>query len=260
MSLEIDELHRRGAIALAAAFAGGLISGGGLFVSAATAKAAAKGAPRLQPRDARQEGGDREAAEDVSASEDLMREHGVLRRTLIVYAELAGRLRSNATAVDPGALLEAAKLFREFGEHYHERTLEERYIFPEVRKAGGANEKLVEILLRQHQRGREITDYVSSAAARGQLQSVAGPLADALAGMARMYHAHSAWEDTLIFPAWKQRQSRVRLKELAAKFEDIEHQQFGNDGFEAAVQRIGRIEQQLGLADLAAYTAAPPNA
>src|SRR5690242_19248800 len=119
---------------------------------------------------ARQEGGDREAAEDVSASEDLMREHGVLRRTLIVYAELAGRLRNNATAVDPGALLEAAKLFREFGEHYHERTLEERYIFPEVGKAGGANEKLVEILLRQHQRGREITDYASSVAARGQLQ------------------------------------------------------------------------------------------
>jgi len=194
----------------------------------------------------------------VAAAEDLMREHGVLRRTLIVYAELSSRLRANGGQVDPRALADAAKLFREFGEQYHERMLEEQYIFPEVRQTGGPNEKLVEVLLTQHQRGREITDYLSHVASAGHNAQDAEPLAKALAGMSRMYEAHSAWEDTVIFPAWKKTQSKARLEELGEKFEEIEHQQFGKDGFDDAVERIGRIEQTLGLADLGVYTASSP--
>lgn len=141
-----------------------------------------------------------------------------------------------------------------------ERTLEEQHIFPEVRKAGGPNEKLVEVLLVQHQRGREITDYLYRLGSLGQLGNQSEPLANALASMARMYQAHSAWEDTVIFPAWKKTQSKARLDELAEKFEEIEHQQFGKDGFDDAVQRIARIEQSLGLADLGTYTADHPPA
>ena len=42
------------------------------------------------------------------------------------------------------------------------------------------------------------------------------------------------------------------------KFEEIERQQFGKDGYEDAVAQIGQIEQALGLADLAQFTARPP--
>lgn len=50
-----------------------------------------------------------------------------------------------------------------------------------------------------------------------------------------------------------------RLGKLADKFEEIEHRQFGKDGFEDAVATITRVEQQLGLADLAQCTPpAPP--
>src|ERR1017187_890582 len=65
------------------------------------------------------------AADDVSAVEDLMREHGVLRRALVVYREVAVRLRASAATVPPSALQKTAKLFRSFGEDYHERKLEE---------------------------------------------------------------------------------------------------------------------------------------
>ena len=187
-----------------------------------------------------------------------MREHGVLRRTLIVYSEVASRLRANSGPVDPRALADAAKLFREFGKQYHERMLEEQYIFPEVRKAGGPNETLVEVLLTQPQRGREITDYLNRVASAGQITQNAEALAKALAGMSRMYEAHSAWEDTVIFPAWKKMQSKARLDELGEKFEEIEHQQFGKDGFDDAVERITGIEQTLGLADPGVYTASAP--
>ncbi|MEO8648112.1 MAG: hypothetical protein ABI539_02990 [Acidobacteriota bacterium] len=64
-------------------------------------------------------------AKEVTAVEDLMREHGILRRGLLVYSGAAMRLRKNAANVSPAALQKIAKLFRTFGEDYHEKKLEE---------------------------------------------------------------------------------------------------------------------------------------
>src|SRR5262245_51211928 len=60
---------------------------------------------------------------EVTATEYLMREHGVLRRALIVYSESAPKLRATPSAVSPEALQKTAKLFRAFGEEYHEKML-----------------------------------------------------------------------------------------------------------------------------------------
>jgi hemerythrin-like domain-containing protein len=242
MDFDSTELNRRGAIALAAALGTGVLT---IRSGVLTANADEK---------KKDEGG-----EDVSATEDLMREHGVLRRTLNVYAELAAKLSAGKTDIDLPALADAAKLFHDFGEDYHEHMLEEAYIFPEVQKAGGPNEKLVEVLLAQHRRGREVTDYIYRLASQAKLQGHQEALAKVLSTFSRMYNAHSAWEDTVIFPAWKASQSKARLAELADKFEDIEHEKFGKDGFEDAVARIARIEQAFGLSDLSVFTApAPP--
>jgi hemerythrin-like domain-containing protein len=97
--------------------------------------------------------------EDVGAVEDLMREHGILRRAILVFRESAGRLRA-ARSVDAAALHNTAQLFRSFGEDYHERKLEEDNIFPALRKAGGPAGAMVDTLIVQHNRGREIIDHV----------------------------------------------------------------------------------------------------
>jgi hemerythrin-like domain-containing protein len=244
MSFDLQELNRRGALALAAALATGTVARGLLVPARASDKTGgAKG----------------QAADDeISPTEDLMREHGVLRRALIVYAELASRLQAGRRDLNLAAMGDAAKLFREFGENYHERILEEQYVFPEVRKTGGPNEKLVEVLLAQHQRAREITAYLERIASRGKIGADAQQLSCALAGMSRMYHAHATWEDTVVFPAWTKTQSKTRLDELAKKFEEMERQQFGKDGFEDGVERMTRVESLLGLSELASYTAPPP--
>src|SRR5579884_1164731 len=77
-------------------------------------------------------GQEREKDKQVTANEDLMREHGVLRRALLVYFLTAPKLRGNPQAVAAPALHRTAALFRNFGENYHERALEEPYIFPAV--------------------------------------------------------------------------------------------------------------------------------
>src|SRR5512133_822134 len=77
-----------------------------------------------------------EKEREVGAIEDLMREHGVLRRCLIVYTETAARLR-RGDHLDPQPIRRTAELFRRFGEGYHEMQLEEMHIFPKVKAAGG---------------------------------------------------------------------------------------------------------------------------
>lgn len=196
---------------------------------------------------------------EVTATEDLMREHGVLRRALLVYTAAAAKLRSNPAAVPPDALQKTAKLFRAFGKDYHEKKLEEAFIFPAVKQAGGQAAGLPDILAVQHQRGREITDYILAVTQGAKLGAAnAAPLAQALEGLVLMYRHHAAREDTLIFPAWKQTLTARQLDEMNDKFEDIEHEQFGEDGYEDAVKQIGDIEGSLGLADLSQFTAPPP--
>src|SRR5262252_7136261 len=115
--------------------------------------------------------GNSEKGGEVTATEDLMREHGVLRRALLVYSEAATKLRTNASAVSPEALQKTAKLFRAFGEEYHEQKLEETYIFPAVKKAGGPAAAYTDILLAQHSRGLEITNYILAATQGAKLGS-----------------------------------------------------------------------------------------
>jgi hemerythrin-like domain-containing protein len=202
----------------------------------------------------------KEEEPEVTATEDLMREHGVLRRALLVYQETASQLRNTST-IPSEPLQKTAQLFRAFGEEYHEKKLEEAYIFPAVKKAGGAAAAYADILIVQHQRGREITDFILATTSGSKIAGAnMKPFATALESLVRMYEHHAAIEDTIVFPAWKETQNAEQLDAMNDKFEDIEHEQFGEDGFENALKQIAEVEQSLGLSDLAQFTAPPPPA
>ncbi len=188
-----------------------------------------------------------------------MREHGILRRALLVYSALANKLRANTASVPPDTLQKTARLFRAFGEDYHEKKLEEPYIFPVVKRAGAPAASYPDILVVQHNRGREITDYILSVTRGAKLGAAnVEPLARALESFVLMYEHHAAREDTIVFPAWKKALPDKEYDEMGEKFEEIEHQQFGEDGFDTAVKQISEIESELGLADIAQFTAPPP--
>ncbi len=197
---------------------------------------------------------------EVTATEDLMREHGVIRRALLVYSELADKIRKSPAAVDAASLHKTAQLFRTFGEDYHERMLEEQHIFPIVRKMKGEAAKYPDILVAQHNRGREITEYTLSVTNAPRISVLhAEPLAKVFESFVRMYENHAAREDTIVFPAWKTNFTNKQLDELSDQFEDIEHKMFGKDGFEDAEKTISGIEDKFGFADITQFTPpAPP--
>src|SRR5579862_4383345 len=136
---------------------------------------------------------DEKKEEDVGAVEDLMREHGIIRRILVVYRESATRLRAAPSNVPADALAKAAKLMRTFGEDYHEKQLEETNLFPVLAK--GPLGPLVATLTAQHQRGREITERVLAVAKGTIAKDEADRLAPILESFARMYEEHAAFED-----------------------------------------------------------------
>jgi hemerythrin-like domain-containing protein len=201
------------------------------------------------------------AEAEVTANEDLMREHGIIRRALFVYTAAGARARHDPSSIPLPSLLDTAKLFREFAEDYHERGLEETHIFPVVRLLKTPVAQLPDVLLAQHQRGREITDYIHKVAAgRAFAASEAERFAATLDAFVTMYGPHAAREDTVLFPAWKAALGGKRYDEMGDQFEELEQRMFGHDGFDDALDRIVKIEAAFGLSDLAVVTAPPPPA
>jgi hemerythrin-like domain-containing protein len=218
-----------------------------LLATGAAALAARKRAPRAKPKSEEKATG---------AVEDLMREHGVLRRCILAWRETAGRLRMEPEDVDASALNDSAKLFRSFGEDYHEKKLEEAHIFPRVRHAVAGGAASVSVLMAQHARGREITDYILSVTGGAHVSAAdAEMLARAFDAFDVMYANHMAREDTIVFQAWKDQLSPAEFAEMGNLFETIERAEFGGDGFDDAVRRIAAIEEKLGLTNLAQFTA-----
>jgi hemerythrin-like domain-containing protein len=236
------------------------LAGAGVLVNACRAKTSPTGSATNENTKAEAPKTGEEETIEVTATEDLMREHGILRRALLVYQESAVKLRQDAASVPPDALEKVANLFRVFGEDYHEKKLEEVFIFPTVQKSPGLAASYVNALLQQHARGREITDYILAITKADKIASNSvEPLAKALESFVRMYEHHAAIEDTVIFPAWKTATGQAELDELGEKFEEIEQEQFGDDGYETALKRMEEIENSLGLSNLEMFTApAPP--
>ena len=191
--------------------------------------------------------------EEVGALEDLMREHGVLNRVLLIYEEGLRRLRAKED-VGPEVFHKTATLVRKFVEDYHER-LEEKFIFPEFEKRKKLTD-LVKVLRKQHQAGRAVTGVVLRLAEgdRFRKENNRKKLVKAVRAFIRMYRPHEAREDTVLFPALHKILPAKRLNELGEQFEKEEDRLFGDEGFEKTVDQVAGIEKQLGIYDLDKFT------
>lgn len=191
--------------------------------------------------------------EEVSPNEDLMREHGILNRLLLIYQEIVRRIESNQDfPID--SLVKSAKLVRDFLENYHEK-LEEDHIFPLFKKENPLFD-LVQTLKDQHDAGRKLTDYILSHANEQSLrnQEERYVLSHYLKLYIRMFRPHEAREDTVLFPAFRKILSSQEYEKLGDKFEEIEHKLFGENGFNRIVNQVADIEKQLGIYNLSQFT------
>jgi hemerythrin-like domain-containing protein len=190
--------------------------------------------------------------EDVTPTEDLMREHGLLKRVLLIYDEIRVRIAAKAS-FPPEAVTNSGNIIRSFIEQYHEK-LEEDHLFPRFRKRNKLVD-LVDTLDAQHKAGRRVTERILTLARAG-LKSDADrqALSISLHQFVRMYAPHEAREDTVLFPAFRELVSKNEYAALGEDFEKREHQLFGKEGFEGMVEKVGAIEKTLGIDDLKQFT------
>jgi len=192
--------------------------------------------------------------EKISPAEDLMREHGVLNRILLIYDEHL-KMLTEKHPFDRSILASAADIVRRFVEEYHEK-LEEDFLFPRFRKAN-QHVRLVDTLLAQHKAGRDLTAKIRELAGTATLKYVSSDsdkLADALRSFLRMYRPHEAREDTVLFPAFRTLVSSHEYDALGEDFEKKEDEAFGDEGFFKVVDQVAQLEKRLGIYELAQFT------
>jgi hemerythrin-like domain-containing protein len=186
---------------------------------------------------------------------DLMQEHGVLKRILLIYQESISRV-SIGQELPVSAIHDSAEIIHDFIEGFHE-ALEEGYVFPKLRSAG----KLVgtvDTLLLQHARGRQLTQLILSES-RSQATAISDStqIVGAMTAFVRMYQPHEAREDTIVFPTFRSILTSEQLSHLGATFADLQRQQFGPNGFTETVDKVAAIEEGLGIYDLNEFTPKP---
>lgn len=192
---------------------------------------------------------------EVSPPEDLMQEHGILNRILLIYDTCKIQL-VNKQSFQSDALLNSAGIIRNFVEDYHEKQ-EENYLFPRFEKANQLTD-LVQVLRQQHKAGRTITDQIMQLCkAKTFTENENQKLIKLVTDFNTMYRPHEAREDTVLFPAFRKIVSKHEYDSLGEEFEENEHKLFGEHGFETMVSKVTDIEKQLGIYELAQFTPKP---
>ena len=193
-----------------------------------------------------------ESEAPVPPTEDLMREHGVLRRILLLY-EAGSRRLGQGEDMESSVFVQAAETMRDFIHDYHEK-LEEDHLFPHFRKAGRMV-PLVDVLIEQHAAGRKLTEKILQIAPTARTDSGRRKtMIDAMQASITLYQPHAAREDTDIFPTVRSLVTPSEFDGLGETFEKEEKSRFGADGFEKMVKAVNGIEKRIGTDDLSKYT------
>ncbi|MFO1079404.1 MAG: hemerythrin domain-containing protein [Reyranellaceae bacterium] len=207
-------------------------------------------APSLAPAFARD--GKKKGEYEVTPPEDLMREHAVLDRIMLIY-EAALRRLGQGEDIDPAVLVQSATIVRDFIHEYHEKS-EEELIFPRFREAGRMVE-LVGVLVTQHRAGRKLTERILVAAPQAKSREPREALNRDVQAFVTMYRPHEARESTDLFPALRTLVTGEQYQEIAAEMERRERQKFSSDGFEKIAKKVAEVETVLGIHDLEVFTA-----
>ena len=101
----------------------------------------------------------------------------------------------------------------------------------------------MKVLREQHQAGRRLTGDIIQLATPAALKDATGAkkLSASITQFIRMYRPHEAREDTVLFPAIRSLMTAKEFDELGDRFEDKEHQLFGEHGFEDIVAQGSRV-------------------
>jgi hemerythrin-like domain-containing protein len=193
------------------------------------------------------------ASAPIPATEDLMQEHGVLRRIMLIYDEIGRRLQQGQDFPLP-TLSGANAVTSRYIQDFHEKN-EELYVFNRFSQAGKMVE-LVAILYQQHLAGRKLMDKINSMATAENFKNPWAhiTIAQSLNTFNQAMRRHAAWEDTVLFPAFRSLLSPKEFVEVGATLHREEEKRFGANAFNKIVGQVADLEKTLGIHDIQQFT------
>jgi len=189
--------------------------------------------------------------ESIPPSEDLMREHAILDRILLIY-ESGLRRAGQGEDIDPAVFVQSATIVRDFIHDYHEKS-EEELVFPRFKDAGRMVE-LVNVLVTQHGAGRKLTERILAAAPQARNREPREAMGRDIQTFIAMYRPHAAREETDLFPTLRSLLTSEQFEEMGDEMEKHERQHFGADGFEKVAKKVAEVEKVIGVYDLEVFT------
>ena len=185
----------------------------------------------------------------VSAVEDLMKEHGILNRLLLIYEKFIDMINNN-NQINFKLLYASVLIIRRFIEDYHEKT-EEKYVFPKVRHI---NPNLIDELIKQHRESHKITDKLISICQNPNENKNQEEIKTLLELFVYMYRYHETREDTEVFVWFKKSMNKKEYEEMSIFFEKEEEEILGEDGFDKILYEVKFIEKKLNIYDISKIT------
>lgn len=188
----------------------------------------------------------------LSPNEDLMQEHGLVGRVILIYKRCIHNIE-NGIDFDSMHMVNAARIVAHVIHGHHELE-EERILFPIVERRRNLG-PLVSVLVGQHQAARGLTGTIANVATPKRLRDAnqRGVVLNAMREFSSMYEPHGVFEDTIVYPAFRDALTPQEYMKHAKAFAAEERKFNGEDGFERRSVELMGIENALGI-DLANYT------
>lgn len=183
----------------------------------------------------------------INPTEDLMEEHGLVGRVIYIYRRAIERIEAGEP-LDGGHVAEAASLVSRVIHEHHEPE-EERVVFPPAEKDPDLR-RMTAVLRGQHEVARSLTARIGLEIADAVKQR---ELVVPMKKFIEMYEPHGAYENTIIYPAFRAAVGPERYEAIARTWARDGRSLAAN--FDDYAKRLELIDRALGL-DLAQATVA----
>jgi len=221
-----------------------VVTGAGVAAGAALLGQNAWGQAQSETRE-------RTAEAEVSAAEELMRQHAVAGRLLLIYDKAAGP-ESGSAKPSAKALVSTAEMIRSNVDEHHMK-LEEESVFPLFQKSGTMAD-LITVLREQHTAARGLNEVILRAAEKGESTSTESLTRD-LRAYTRMLAAHTAYEETVLYPQLRTVVSPQEYERMETTLREADRKKLGREGFAGLVAKVAELESTAGITGLAQFTA-----
>lgn len=187
----------------------------------------------------------------MTPMEDLTSQHALVGRILLVY-QMSASKDAGMTPPSPKVLATAAGMIRSAVDEYHVR-IEEDYLFPLFEKSG-QTANLVSTLRQQHAAGKRLNDTILQMASASTGSAGAEALAPHLLAYSRMIQAHTAYEETLLYPQIRSTLSDTDYDRLQRTMQEMSSKKLGPEGFAGMLAKVAELEKSAGITGLAQFT------